>query len=77
MRLILEIALMTRQIWPQDKPVFCRLSVTDHHAGGEKNSQGDYISWGEEQSKIMIAELVNIGVDLVDCTSGGLDADQK
>lgn len=76
MRLILEIAQVTRSLWPVDKPVFCRLSITDHHAAGEKNAAGEYISWGIEQSRIIVKELVKLGIDLVDCTSGGLDAEQ-
>ena len=77
MRLVLEIAVLTRQTWPQEKPVFCRLSITDHHSAGETGLNGEYISWGVEQSRAMVARLVEIGIDLLDCTSGGLDADQK
>ena len=75
-RLILEIAALTRQLWPADKPVFCRLSISDWHVGGEKDSQGNYVSWGVESSRYMVKELVALGIDLVDCTSGGLDPDQ-
>lgn len=77
MRLVLDIAVLTRALWPADKPVFARISITDHHVHGEKNSAGEYISWGVESSKVLISELVKLGVDLVDCTSGGLDPDQR
>ena len=77
MRLILEIAQMTREMWPTEKPVFVRLSVSDHHEAGEKDSNGKYLSWGQEQSLVLVKELVNLGIDLVDATSGGLDPVQK
>ena len=68
---------MTRKLWPQDKPVFVRLSVSDHHEAGEKDSSGTFLSWGEEQSLLLVKELVALGIDLVDATSGGLDPVQK
>ena len=73
---MLEVAELTRRLWPTSKPVFCRLSITDWHVDGEKNVQGDWISWGADQSQILVSELDKLGIDLVDCTSGGLDLDQ-
>ena len=73
----MDIAKITREMWPEDKPVFVRLSVSDHHEAGEKDSSGAYISWGEEQSIVLVKELVALGIDLVDATSGGLDPVQK
>ena len=75
-RLVLEVAELTRRLWPAFKPVFCRLSITDWHFDGERNTQGEWTSWGIEQSQMLVSELDKIGIDLIDCTSGGLDLDQ-
>lgn len=52
MRLGLEIVDITRANWPKDKPLFIRISASDWYPEGEKNDQGEYISWGLEQSKV-------------------------
>ncbi|CAE6490053.1 unnamed protein product [Rhizoctonia solani] len=68
LRLALEIARAIRKVW--DKPLFFRLSATDW-AKEEKDENGEWVSWGIEQtielSKLLSAE----GVDLVDVSSGG------
>jgi 2,4-dienoyl-CoA reductase-like NADH-dependent reductase (Old Yellow Enzyme family) len=71
MRLVLEIAKITRDIWPKDKPVFVRISATDWDERGEKDENGEWISWGIEQSKMLASELHKLGVDLLDVSSGG------
>lgn len=76
MRLVLEIAQITMDNWPKDKPVLCRLSVTDWYKGGEVDSSGEYVSWGIKQSKILMEKLVNMGVAFFDITSGGLEYEQ-
>lgn len=77
MRLALEIVEITRATLPADKPVFMRISATDNHIHGEKNEQGEYISWGLEQSKVLLAEVSKRGVDLLDVSSSGNDVNQK
>jgi len=60
MRLPLEIAEAVRANWPEDKPLFIRLSVEDD-AG-----------WGPEES-VRFSKLVKErGVDVIDCSSGGM-----
>ena len=60
MRLPLEIAEAVRGNWPEDKPLFIRLSVEDD-AG-----------WGPDES-VRFSKLVKEkGVDVVDCSSGGM-----
>lgn len=76
MRLTIEIAQITLDNWPKDKPVFCRLSATDWYKEGEKDSSGNYVSWGLEQSKILMERLVKMGISFFDITSGGLEYDQ-
>jgi 2,4-dienoyl-CoA reductase-like NADH-dependent reductase (Old Yellow Enzyme family) len=67
MRLPLEVARTVRQIWPAHLPVFVRLSVSDWVEGG----------WDLSQSIEFSRHLKRLGVDLVDCSSGGLTAEAK
>jgi 2,4-dienoyl-CoA reductase-like NADH-dependent reductase (Old Yellow Enzyme family) len=60
-RLCLEIAAAVRAIWPERLPVFARLSATDWVDGG----------WDVEQSVQLARCLKDVGVDLIDCSSGG------
>ena len=60
MRLPLEIAEAVRANWPEDKPLFIRLSVEDD-AG-----------WGPDES-VRFSKLVRAkAVDVIDCSSGGM-----
>ena len=60
MRLPLEVAEAVRVNWPEDKPLFIRLSVEDD-AG-----------WGPDES-VRFSKLVRAkGVDVIDCSSGGM-----
>ena len=61
MRLPLEAARAVREAWPQDKPVFYRISAADWAPGG----------WDLEQSVALCRRLKDIGIDLIDCSSGG------
>ncbi len=56
-----------RAILPEDLPLFVRLSATDWVEGG----------WDLDQSVALAIELRALGVDLVDCSSGGLSPQQK
>ncbi|HXN15833.1 MAG TPA: NADH:flavin oxidoreductase/NADH oxidase [Usitatibacter sp.] len=67
MRFPLAVARAVREAWPQDKPVFYRLSASDWSPGG----------WDLAQSITLCAQLKAIGIDLVDCSSGGNVAEQK
>ena len=60
MRFAIEVTEAVRAHWPAHKPLFMRLSVEDD-AG-----------WGPEQS-VALARLVKAkGVDVIDCSSGGM-----
>jgi 2,4-dienoyl-CoA reductase-like NADH-dependent reductase (Old Yellow Enzyme family) len=67
MRLPLEVARAVREAWPADKPVFYRISASDWFEGG----------WEIEQSIQLCRRLKEIGIDLIDCSSGGNIAEQK
>ncbi len=66
-RLPLNIAKLVREFWPQGKPVFARISATDWVDGG----------WDLEQSVQLSKWLKELGIDLIDCSSGGNAADAK
>ena len=67
MRFPLQVARAVREAWPQDKPVFYRISATDWAEGG----------WDLAQSIALCRELKAIGIDLIDCSSGGNVHDAK
>ena len=75
MRFPLRLISRVRAAW--DKPLFVRLSATDWAAGPEKGEDGLWKQWGIEQTKIFVGELKKIGVDLIDCSSGGNWVDQQ
>lgn len=67
MRLPLRVAAAVREAWPVDLPVFVRISATDWAEGG----------FDLAQSLVLAARLKALGIDLIDCSSGGLVADAK
>ncbi|GAA5903494.1 hypothetical protein JCM6882_006563 [Rhodosporidiobolus microsporus] len=77
LRYPLELIALVRKHWPSHKPLFLRISASDWFPEGEKNEQGEYISWGIEQSKIYVKEAIKLGVDLVDISSAGNTPKQK
>jgi 2,4-dienoyl-CoA reductase-like NADH-dependent reductase (Old Yellow Enzyme family) len=60
-RLLREIAHALRKSWPEGLPLFVRISATDWVQGG----------WDIEQSVELARDLKKLGVDLIDCSSGG------
>ena len=61
MRFPLEVAAAVRESWPQDLPLLVRISATDWVPGG----------WDPEQAVRLCQKLGALGVDLIDCSSGG------
>ncbi|KAI9292274.1 NADPH dehydrogenase [Neoconidiobolus thromboides FSU 785] len=68
-RFLKEIIQNVRQIWPEDKPLFVRLSCTDWLS--------EEISWDLDQTLSLTKELKYLGVDLIDCSSGGTSPKQQ
>jgi 2,4-dienoyl-CoA reductase-like NADH-dependent reductase (Old Yellow Enzyme family) len=66
-RLPLRVARAVRAVWPQDLPLFVRISATDWVEGG----------WDLAQSLQLCRWLKEAGVDLIDCSSGGLTPDAR
>jgi 2,4-dienoyl-CoA reductase-like NADH-dependent reductase (Old Yellow Enzyme family) len=60
-RLCREIVAAVRSEWPKELPLFVRISATDWVDGG----------WNINESIKLAGELKQIGVDLIDCSSGG------
>lgn len=63
-RLTLETVRAVREVWPAEQPLFVRLSGTDWVPGG----------WDADQTVALARLLASEGVDLIDCSSGGLAA---
>ncbi|MDO8732877.1 MAG: NADH:flavin oxidoreductase/NADH oxidase [Actinomycetota bacterium] len=61
MRFPIAVAAAVRAAFPEDKPVFVRISATDWVEGG----------WDVEQSVMFVKELDQLGIDLIDTSSGG------
>jgi 2,4-dienoyl-CoA reductase-like NADH-dependent reductase (Old Yellow Enzyme family) len=61
-RLFIEITEAVRRVWPDSLPLMARFSGTDWVEGG----------WDLEQSVELARLLAPLGVDLIDCSSGGI-----
>ena len=60
-RLVREVVSEVRKVWPERNPLFMRISATDWVQGG----------WDLEQSIALARQIAPLGVDLIDCSSGG------
>jgi 2,4-dienoyl-CoA reductase-like NADH-dependent reductase (Old Yellow Enzyme family) len=60
-RLLVKVTSAVRKIWPEKLPLFVRISATDWVENG----------WDLEQSVRLTGKLKEIGVDVVDVSSGG------
>lgn len=61
-RLLLEVVGAIRDVWPEELPLSVRISATDWVAGG----------WSVDDSVALARRLRAHGVDIVDCSSGGM-----
>ena len=66
-RLVRDVARAVRSVWPEQLPLFTRISATDWAADG----------WDIDQSVELARQLKALGVDLIDCSSGGNVATAK
>jgi len=62
MRFPLEVAQAVRAAMPEDAPLFARISAVDGREDG----------WNLEDSVVLCEHMKRIGVDVVDCSSGGI-----
>ena len=63
MRFCLEIVEAVRAAWPKEQPLFFRTSCVDGRGG----------AWDIEDTVTLARELKARGVDVVDCSSGGIE----
>jgi 2,4-dienoyl-CoA reductase-like NADH-dependent reductase (Old Yellow Enzyme family) len=61
-RFPLQVAKVVRDVWPKGLPLFVRISASDWAEGG----------WDLPQSVRFARHLKDLGVDFIDCSSGGL-----
>jgi 2,4-dienoyl-CoA reductase-like NADH-dependent reductase (Old Yellow Enzyme family) len=61
-RLCLDIVETVRGVWPERSPLFLRVSATDWVDGG----------WDINQTIELARRLTGMGVDVIDCSSGGM-----
>lgn len=61
-RLLVEVCNSIRKVWPQNKLLFVRISAVDWMEGG----------WDIDDSIRLAKLLKEAGVDLMDCSSGGV-----
>jgi 2,4-dienoyl-CoA reductase-like NADH-dependent reductase (Old Yellow Enzyme family) len=60
-RLCREVVTAVRAVWPKELPLFVRISATDWVDDG----------WNIDESVKLAGQLKQMGVDLIDCSSGG------
>ena len=60
-RFLCETVTAVRAAWPEPYPLFVRISATDWTEGG----------WTGDDSVALARKLKSLGVDLIDCSSGG------
>jgi 2,4-dienoyl-CoA reductase-like NADH-dependent reductase (Old Yellow Enzyme family) len=63
MRFCLELIEAVRDAWPKNRPLFFRASCVDGKGG----------AWQLEDTIVLARELKARGVDVIDCSSGGID----
>jgi 2,4-dienoyl-CoA reductase-like NADH-dependent reductase (Old Yellow Enzyme family) len=66
-RLLREVTRAVREVWPENRPVFVRISATDWLPDRE--------SWTVVDSIRLSDRLAEIGVDLIDVSGGGIHPD--
>ncbi len=63
MRFALELIEAVREAWPKDRPLFFRVSCVDGKGG----------AWELDDTVALAKELKARGVDVIDCSSGGIE----
>ena len=63
----LKITAAVRNVWPENLPLFVRISCTDWVENG----------WDLSQSIHLSSRLKDLGVDFIDCSSGGTVPDAR
>ncbi|EPR75021.1 NADH:flavin oxidoreductase/NADH oxidase [Leifsonia rubra CMS 76R] len=61
-RMLREVVSAVREVWEPGRPLFVRVSATDWADGG----------WTVDETVRLSVMLKSLGVDLIDCSSGGI-----
>ncbi|MBB4919299.1 NADH:flavin oxidoreductase/NADH oxidase [Streptosporangium saharense] len=67
-RLALEVVEAVRSVWPEELPVFFRVSATDWLT---ENPEDEREGWTADETVLLAKELLSRGVDLLDTSTGG------
>jgi 2,4-dienoyl-CoA reductase-like NADH-dependent reductase (Old Yellow Enzyme family) len=75
-RFALEVVTRVREVWPEELPIFFRVSATDWLT---ENAADSREGWSSADTVRLAHELAAVGVDLIDTSTGGIvpDADIK
>ncbi|MEV6978367.1 NADH:flavin oxidoreductase/NADH oxidase [Kitasatospora sp. NPDC093806] len=73
-RFALEVVDAVRAVWPEELPVFFRVSATDWFA---ENPEDGREGWSAQDTVRLAKELLAHGVDLLDVSTGGLVPDAR
>lgn len=63
MRFPLEVVSAVREVWPAERPLLFRMSTVD----------GTDVGWSLDDSAVFATRLRALGVDVLDCSSGGMN----
>ncbi len=66
-RLVLQVTKAVRDVWPEELPLFVRVSATDWVEDG----------WNPDETVELACRLKALGVDLIDVSSGGTAANAE
>jgi 2,4-dienoyl-CoA reductase-like NADH-dependent reductase (Old Yellow Enzyme family) len=66
-RICIEVVDAVRNVWPNRKPLWLRISATDWVPDG----------WDVDEAVELATRVRDRGVDLIDCSSGGLSMEQR
>jgi 2,4-dienoyl-CoA reductase-like NADH-dependent reductase (Old Yellow Enzyme family) len=66
-RLVCEVAAAIREVWPEELPLVFRLSLTDWRDDG----------WQLEDAIMLARRLKELGVDAIDCSTGGISGRER
>lgn len=66
-RLVIDVVEAVQSVWPEELPIFVRISATDWTNGG----------WDTNDSLQLVAVLKDRGVDVIDTSTGGNVFDAK
>ncbi|KAJ1798498.1 hypothetical protein LPJ59_002461 [Coemansia sp. RSA 2399] len=72
--MLVETVRSVRKVWPKEKPIFVRLSVTDWVEPSDEIPTG---GWTEKDSVELAKLLSSEGVDLIDCSTSGISPKQQ